>query len=93
MSFSNGRKYLATPGPSIIPDQVLRAMQRPAPDIYKGEIIDITENIKKDISNFAETTGETVIYISNGHGVWEASLVNLFKPKEKVLVIANGHFG
>ncbi|MFL2806169.1 MAG: pyridoxal-phosphate-dependent aminotransferase family protein [Paracoccaceae bacterium] len=93
MSFSNGRRYLATPGPSIIPDQVLRAMQRPAPDIYKGEIIDITENIKKDISNFAETTGETVIYISNGHGVWEASLVNLFKPKEKVLVIANGHFG
>ena len=78
MSFSNGRQYLATPGPSIIPDQVLRAMQRPAPDIYKGEIIDITENIKKDISNFAETTGETVIYISNGHGVWEASLVNLF---------------
>ena len=46
MSFSNGRQYLATPGHSIIPDQVLRAMQRPAPDIYKGEIIDITENIK-----------------------------------------------
>ena len=69
MNLSKGRQYLATPGPSIIPDQVLRAMQRPAPDIYKGEIVDLTEEIKADISNFAGTHGETAIYISNGHGV------------------------
>ena len=93
MNLSRGRQYLATPGPSIIPDQVLRAMQRPAPDIYKGEIVDLTEEIKADISNFAGTHGETAIYISNGHGVWEASLVNLFQPKDKILIVSNGHFG
>ena len=93
MNLSKGRQYLATPGPSIIPDQVLRAMQRPAPDIYKGEIVDLTEEIKADISNFAGTHGQTAIYISNGHGVWEASLVNLFQPKDKILIVSNGHFG
>ena len=93
MTYSNGRHYLATPGPSILPDRVLQAMQRPAPNIYKGELIDITFDIKQNISEFAQTTGETIIYVSNGHGVWEASLVNLFKPGDEVLVLVNGHFG
>ena len=93
MTYSNGRHYLATPGPSIIPDRVLQAMHRPAPDIYKGEILDITKEIKLEISSFANTAGRTIIYISNGHGVWEASIVNLFKPGDKILIIVNGHFG
>ena len=50
MNFSNGRIHRALPGPSIIPDKVLQAMQRPAPNIYGGELEEITMNILSDIS-------------------------------------------
>lgn len=93
MSVSNGRIHLASPGPSIIPEKVLQAMHRPAPDIYEGEIIDTTESILKDLAAFANTSGEVVMYVSNGHGVWEAAIANLFNEKDTVLVIATGQFG
>ncbi|MEE2773982.1 MAG: aminotransferase class V-fold PLP-dependent enzyme [Pseudomonadota bacterium] len=93
MSLSRGRSHLATPGPSIIPERVLNAMHRPAPNIYEKEITDITESILSDLAKFASTTGEVVIYIANGHGVWEASLVNLFSRGERIVVISNGVFG
>ena len=88
-----GREHLAIPGPSNIPQRVLQAMNRPAPNIYGKEIELVTEGVREGIAKFANTNGKTIIYVSNGHGVWEASLVNLFRPNDSVLLCSTGHFG
>ena len=93
MRLSQGRIHRATPGPSIIPDKVLRAMNRAAPNIYDGEIIDITESILSDLADFAKASGPVIIYVANGHGAWEASISNLFKKDDLILVISTGEFG
>ena len=93
MSLAQGRTHLATPGPSIIPDKVLEAMHRAAPNIYEGEIIEITESILKDLTSFAKTSGDAILYVANGHGAWEAAVANLFDPGDTVLVMATGQFG
>ena len=93
MKVSNGRIHRALPGPSIIPDKVLQAMQRPAPNIYGGELEEITMSILSDISKLAGSKGRVALYISNGHGVWEAALTNLFNEDDKILTISNGVFG
>ena len=93
MNFSNGRIHRALPGPSIIPEKVLQAMQRPAPNIYGGELEEITMSILSDIAKLADTKGRVALYISNGHGVWEAALANLFNENDKIITISNGVFG
>ncbi len=93
MSLSTGRDHLATPGPSIIPEKVLSAMHRSAPNIYEGEIIEATESILNDLAKFAKTTGDVVLYVANGHGAWEAAIVNLFEKGDTILVLSTGQFG
>ena len=93
MSFARGRELVLTPGPSVMPDRVLRAMQRPAPNIYEGELVEITDSILRDLGRVAGTAGETALYVSNGHGVWEAALSNLFGPGDAILALASGTFG
>ena len=93
MSFARGRELVLTPGPSVMPDRVLRAMQRPAPNIYEGELVEITDSILRDLGRLAGTAGETALYVSNGHGVWEAALSNLFGPGDAILALASGTFG
>ena len=93
MNFSNGRIHRALPGPSIIPEKVLQAMQRPAPNIYGGELEEITMSILSDIAKLADSKGKVALYISNGHGVWEAALANLFNENDKIITISNGVFG
>jgi len=93
VSLAYGRDHLAIPGPSVIPERVLRAMHRPSPNIYKGELVDITASIKTDLNTLAGNSGEVGIYIGNGHAAWEASLVNTFSRGDKALVLVNGRFG
>ncbi|MGH1452098.1 MAG: pyridoxal-phosphate-dependent aminotransferase family protein [Paracoccaceae bacterium] len=93
MSLSHGRGYLAIPGPSVMPESVLRAMQRPAPNIYEGEIVGVTETITRDLKYVARTQHDVAMYICNGHGVWEAALANTLRAGETVLVAATGRFG
>lgn len=93
MTLSNGRHMLAIPGPSIMPDRVLQAMHRPAPNIYSGLMEDITYAVIADLKRVACTKGDVAIYISNGHGVWEASLANVMNRGDKVLALASGRFG
>ena len=73
INLSFGKDHLAIPGPSNIPQRVLQAMNQPAPNIYGQEIIDTTQKVMDGIKGFANTSGSVIIYISNGHGVWEAS--------------------
>ena len=92
MTLDHGLSYLAIPGPSVMPDRVLRAMHRAAPNIYEGELIDMVPGIVDSLKSVARTKHHAAIYITNGHGTWEASLANTVAPGEKVLVPANGAF-
>ena len=93
MTQSGGRAYRAIPGPTVVPDEVLQAMQRAAPNIYANDILDLTEGLIPDLKRVACTDGDVAIYICNGHGTWEAALANLVAPGERVLVPATGLFG
>ena len=90
---SFGRDYLAIPGPSVMPDAVLRAMHRGAPNIYAGELIDIAASLVPDLKRVARTDGHVAMYIGNGHAAWEAALANTIAPGDTVLVPATGPFG
>jgi alanine-glyoxylate transaminase/serine-glyoxylate transaminase/serine-pyruvate transaminase len=93
MSEAGGHPYRAIPGPSVVPDAVLRAMHRAAPNIYAGELIEMTAGLMPDLRRVARTEGHVAIYVSNGHGAWEAALANVARPGDRVLVPATGRFG
>lgn len=93
MSLSFGRTYLAIPGPSVIPDRVLNAMHRVSPNIYQGDIIDLTWRAIGDLKRLAGTKHHAAIYIANGHGGWEAAITNMFSKGDKALGIGTGLFG
>ncbi|WP_299370768.1 aminotransferase class V-fold PLP-dependent enzyme [uncultured Tateyamaria sp.] len=89
---SQGRAYLAIPGPSVMPEAVLQAMHRAAPNIYAGELIDIAASLVPDLKAVARTDGHVAMYIGNGHAAWEAALANTVAPDDTVLVPATGRF-
>lgn len=93
MTLSRGRDLLAIPGPSVIPDRVLRAMHRAAPNIYEGDLIALTGTVLADLRRVAGTEGTVAVYIGNGHAAWEASIANLLAPGDPALVLATGRFG
>jgi alanine-glyoxylate transaminase/serine-glyoxylate transaminase/serine-pyruvate transaminase len=93
MTLANGRPYLAIPGPSVIPDRVLRAMHRGSPNIYEGPLIDLVASLWPDLRQVAGTAGHVAIYIGNGHAGWEAANANLFSRGDRALVLAVGQFG
>lgn len=93
MTLSQGRTYLAIPGPSVAPDRVLNAMHRAAPNIYEGPLHDMVDTLYPDLMRVAQSSGQAAIYIGNGHAGWEAALCNLFSRGDRVLVLANGTFG
>lgn len=92
MSVRAGREFLAIPGPTTVPDEVLRAMHRPAVDIYSGPLLALTDGLLRDIARVFNTSGRAYIYISNGHGAWEASLTNILSRGDKILVLESGRF-
>lgn len=92
MSLSQGRAYLAIPGPSVMPDAVLQAMHRASPNIYEGELHDLTHSLVPDLKDIAMTDGSVAIYIGNGHAAWEAALANTISAGDTVLVLATGRF-
>jgi alanine-glyoxylate transaminase/serine-glyoxylate transaminase/serine-pyruvate transaminase len=87
-----GREFLAIPGPTTIPDEVLRAMHRPATDIYSPAMVGMTMKLQADISRLFGSSGQTYIYIANGHGAWEAAISNVLSRGDKVLVLESGLF-
>jgi len=87
-----GREFLAIPGPTTMPDEVLRAMHRPALDIYSDALVDMTDSLLRDLSRLFATKGRSYIYIANGHGAWEATLSNVLSRGDKILVLESGRF-
>jgi alanine-glyoxylate transaminase/serine-glyoxylate transaminase/serine-pyruvate transaminase len=92
MTVNRGRQFLSIPGPTNVPDEVLAAMQRPAIDIYSGEMIGITDSCLKDLSALFRTKGRTYIYAANGHGGWEAAFTNVLSRGDIVLALESGRF-
>jgi len=93
MKLASGRDHLAIPGPSVIPDRVLRAMHRAAPNIYAGELVDMTATVLSDLKTIAGCSGDVAIYHGNGHAAWEAGLCNMASRGDRVLVLVTGRFG
>ena len=92
MAVRAGREFLAIPGPTNMPDEVLRAMHRPALDIYSDEMVQLSDSLLRDLSRLFATKGKSYIYIANGHGAWEAVLSNVLSRGDKVLVLESGRF-
>lgn len=92
MTVRAGREFLMIPGPTTMPDEVLRAMHRPAIDIYSDEMVALTEGILRDLGALFRTRMQPYIYIANGHGGWEAVLTNTLSRGDKVLVLESGRF-
>src|SRR5450631_4232601 len=87
-----GREFLAIPGPTTMPDEVLRAMHRPALDIYSDQMIGMTDSLLRDLSKLFATKGHSYIYIANGHGAWEGAISNVLSRGDKILVLESGRF-
>jgi alanine-glyoxylate transaminase/serine-glyoxylate transaminase/serine-pyruvate transaminase len=87
-----GREFLAIPGPTTMPDEVLQAMHRPALDIYSQEMVDLSDSLHADLAKLFATKGRAYIHIANGHGAWEAALSNVLSRGDKVLVLESGRF-
>jgi alanine-glyoxylate transaminase/serine-glyoxylate transaminase/serine-pyruvate transaminase len=92
MTVRAGREFLALPGPTTMPDEVLRAMHRPAIDIYSDQMLGMTDSLLRDLSKLFATAGRSYIYIANGHGAWEAVLSNVLSRGDKVLALESGRF-
>src|SRR2546430_12483323 len=88
-----GRHFLQIPGPTNVPERVLRAMDRPVPDHRGPEMPSLVAEIRAGLRRvFKSEQGEPVIFPGSGTGAWEASLVNTLSPGERVLSFENGHF-
>src|SRR5260370_21713609 len=92
MSVRAGREFLSIPGPTVIPDAVLAAMQRPAVDIYSGPLVAQTDTLLANMAKILAAAGRAYIYAANGHGAWEAALTNVLSRGDKVLVLESGRF-
>jgi alanine-glyoxylate transaminase / serine-glyoxylate transaminase / serine-pyruvate transaminase len=92
MTVRAGREFLAIPGPTTMPDEVLAAMHRPAIDIYTGPLVAITDSILADVGKLMRSQRRPYIYIANGHGAWEATLTNVLSKGDRVLVLESGRF-
>jgi alanine-glyoxylate transaminase/serine-glyoxylate transaminase/serine-pyruvate transaminase len=75
-----------------MPDEVLRAMHRPALDIYSEQMVELTDSLLRDLSKLFVTKGRSYIHIANGHGAWESALSNVLSRGDKILVLESGRF-
>jgi alanine-glyoxylate transaminase/serine-glyoxylate transaminase/serine-pyruvate transaminase len=87
-----GPEIVAIPGPSIIPERVLRAMHRSMPDIYAGELTQVIDEVWETLPRIARTSGRVFLPIGNGHAAWEMALANTLSRGQKVLVLDVGRF-
>jgi alanine-glyoxylate transaminase / serine-glyoxylate transaminase / serine-pyruvate transaminase len=89
---SSGRHFLQIPGPTNVPERILRAMARPTIDHRSAEFGRLGLEVLAGLKDVFKTSGKIVIYPASGTGAWEAALVNLFSPGDKVLMFETGHF-
>jgi alanine-glyoxylate transaminase/serine-glyoxylate transaminase/serine-pyruvate transaminase len=88
----SGRHFLQIPGPTNVPDRILRAIDRPTIDHRGPDFTRLASEILAAIRPIFKTAGPVVIYPASGTGAWEAALVNTLSPGDRVLMAETGHF-
>ena len=92
MSTSSGRPFLQIPGPTNVPDRILRAMAAPTIDHRGPEFGRLTGEILDGLKRVFKTAQPVMVFPGSGSGAWEAALVNTLSPGDKVLAFETGHF-
>ncbi|CCD84174.1 Serine-glyoxylate aminotransferase [Bradyrhizobium sp. ORS 285] len=92
MTRHQGRHFLHIPGPSPVPERVLRAMDMPVIDHRSAEFAELGKAVLSGSQKIFKTTSPVIIYPSSGTGAWEAAIVNTLSPGDKVLMVETGHF-
>jgi alanine-glyoxylate transaminase / serine-glyoxylate transaminase / serine-pyruvate transaminase len=88
----SGRHFLQIPGPTNVPDRVLRALSKPTIDHRGPEFAALAKEVLSGLKDVFLTSSPVIIYPGSGTGAWEASLVNTLSPGDKVLMFETGHF-
>ena len=91
-SFKPGKHFLQIPGPTNIPDRVLRAMSYPTIDHRGPDFAEIAKRVLDRIKRIFKTTQPVVMYPASGTGAWEAAIVNTLNPGDKILMFETGQF-
>src|SRR5437773_6765853 len=89
---ASGRHFLQIPGPTNVPDRVLRAIDNATIDHRGPEFAVLTKSLLSGMKRVFKTQGDVVIYPASGTGAWEAALVNTLSPGDHVLMAETGHF-
>jgi alanine-glyoxylate transaminase / serine-glyoxylate transaminase / serine-pyruvate transaminase len=92
MSKHQGRHFLNIPGPSPVPDRVLRAMDMPVIDHRSAEFAELGKAVFEGCQQIFKTKSPVIVFPSSGTGAWEAAIVNTLSPGDKVLMVETGHF-
>jgi alanine-glyoxylate transaminase / serine-glyoxylate transaminase / serine-pyruvate transaminase len=87
-----GRQFFNNPGPTNIPERVLRAMDRSVIDFMSDEFVAIQHACHAGVKRILKTEQTLYFYNASGHGAWEASLANLFAAGDTVLIVETGYF-
>jgi alanine-glyoxylate transaminase/serine-glyoxylate transaminase/serine-pyruvate transaminase len=87
-----GRHFLHIPGPSPLPDRILRAIDTPIIDHRGPEFFQLTRRCLDGVKTIFKTTNPVIIYTATGTGAWEAALVNTLSPGDRVLMVETGQF-
>ena len=88
-----GRNFLFVPGPTNVPDRILRAMHRAMEDHRSSAFPELTAGLLRDLKKIFKTaTGQPFIFPATGTGGWEAALVNTLSPGDRVISVRLGQF-
>ena len=87
MTEHQGRHFLQIPGPSPVPDRVLRAMDMPVIDHRSAEFAALGKTVLAGCQKIFQTSGPVIIFPSSGTGAWEATIVNTLSPGDRVLMV------
>jgi len=92
MTYRSGRHFLQIPGPTNVPERILRAIDRPTIDHRGPDFGALGREVLAGLKDIFRTAGPVVIYPASGTGAWEAALVNTLSPGDRVLMVETGHF-
>ena len=92
MSDSTGRHLLQIPGPTNVPDRILRAMAAPTIDHRGPAFVALTREVLEGLKRVFKTRGPVLVFPASGTGAWEAALVNTLSPRDRVVMCETGHF-
>ena len=90
---SSGRHFLQIPGPTNVPDRILRAIEQPTIDHRGPDFKVLCREVLDGLMEVFKTTRQVLIFPASGTGAWEAALVNTLSPRDRVLMFETGHFG